>query len=358
MGIRNCKSKKNILLFLGAIVAVIMLMIVANLRSKLLLELTAPQGGVRKLFTSGDNLVAISNGNEVYVWDWKNLSGKPEKSSVTALDVTWMEPGRLVWAALPEADTIVVSDLKGEKEYKRIFIGQEWQCKILRTSRNGRFSAVGMVNKTDEEEGTNSFRKIRIGLLDSKFEKVDTIVTISGKGNDFELSNIAVSEDGATVAVVGSSNGGWIAVADVKQKKILWEMSQESAIRINEVAFAPDGKKLYAVGKDFTLYEYETGTGESIHSWITGRGKYEKVDSHIWHSVGIEASSDEYLIAVAGQDTGVEFFDTKDLVNKGILAPAHHILAGIAFSPDASMLATADIRADGIIKIWQVQKIY
>ena len=355
---KGSKAKKNILFFVGMIAAVILLMVVANLRSKLLLKLTPPEGGVRKLFTSGDSLVAVSSRNEVYVWDWKNLSSEPEKCSVTARDVTWMQPGQLVWAALPEADTIVVSDLKGEKEHKRIFLGQEWQCEILRTSRNGRFSVVGMINKTDDEGDANLFRKIRIGLLDSKFEKVDTIVTISDEGNDFELSNIAVSEDGATVAVVGSSNGGWIAAPKVKQKKVIWEKFLEHAIKIDEVTFAPDGKKLYAVGRDFTVHEYETETGEGIHSWITGRGEYKKVDFHVWHSVGIEASSDGYLIAVAGQDTGVEFFDTKDLAKKGSLAPAHHIPAGIAFSPDASMLATADIRADGIIKIWQVQKIY
>ena len=59
------KRKTPIVSFLLVFAAIIIVMLIANIRSTLECELSAPANGVRKLYTVGNQLVAVSPSNEV-----------------------------------------------------------------------------------------------------------------------------------------------------------------------------------------------------------------------------------------------------------------------------------------------------
>jgi len=349
------KSKKGVLFFLAAMAGIVVVMLVANYHSRFVRELNPPEGGVRKLFTSGNSLIAVSNTNKICIWNWKNLSTEPRRGGVKAQDVTWMEPGRLVWIPLGEADTLVVSNLKAEKEYKRMSLGLDWQGKILRTSRNGKFTVAGMVDVSADRSDTKTGGRIRVGLVNSGFEKISEAVTISGRSDDFGLGNIAVSEDGAFVAIVGSNNGGWIAAADMKQKKILWEKVPKGTAKIDIVTFSPDGKMLYAEGPGLTVYGFEVATGKIVHEWVIGKSGLEVPGERRKYITAVNVSPDSRMVFTVGSYTRTYVWDAVTGKHVGDKALGHQIVVDFAFSPDSSRLATAGTQARRRkIKVWRI----
>ena len=347
MNVRVGNSKKNLLFFLIAVVVIILIMIRANYSSDLLLELFPPKEGARKLFTSGNQLVAVSNQNEVYIWDWDNLSADPQKGTVKAQDLTWMQPGRLVWSPFAGPDIIIVSDLQGMEEYKRISIQQPWHCQILRTSRNGKFAAVSMI---DETAG-----RIQIGLLNDKFEKIDSIVNLPARGDGFELNNVTVSEDGMLLAAVGGGDGGWVGVVDTKQKKVLWQKVPPGATKMNEVTFSPDGKMVYAGGRGKVVYGFETLTGKIVYKWIVAHVKFKVKGTEEENVTVIDVSPNSRLLAAAGTRTKIFLWNA--ITTEAVSSKSHgHIstVGEMAFSQDGSQLATVGTAATDKINIWRI----
>ena len=76
--VRSSQKKKSpVIFFLVALLVIIIVMFIANRSSTLEHELKAPLGGVAKLYTVENQLIAISQDNEVYVWNWEQLQDKP-----------------------------------------------------------------------------------------------------------------------------------------------------------------------------------------------------------------------------------------------------------------------------------------
>lgn len=355
------KVGRGTLFFLAAIAAVVIVMIIANFRSKIIIELDVPHRGVRKLFTSGDSLVAISPRSEIYLWDWNNLSAKPWKGRVNAQDATWMEPGRLVWAPLPEADTLVVSDLKTAKVYNRIPLDPGWQCKILQTSQNGRFTAVGLVDSSTKKGPgqENASRRIGVGLLDMNLRKVAVVAAVSRKDSNLVLGDVAVSEDGKFLAAVGNKNTGWAAVVDVNQAKLLWEKKIEKAARISNVAFSPDGKTVYMGGDGMIVYGFETATANPLHelllkekegAWSSTAGQHNGITS-------IGFSPDGRLILTAGTYTKIHIWNAATGRELKQFSHGGWTIADFAMSPDHRQFATGDLWALSKVKLWRLPTV-
>ena len=67
MSQRKTKKKTGWFFFFLAMLAIILVTIVSNYTSGLIMELEPPEGRVVKLFTSGNELVAVSDQNKVYL---------------------------------------------------------------------------------------------------------------------------------------------------------------------------------------------------------------------------------------------------------------------------------------------------
>lgn len=356
----NRSGRKSALFFLVAIAGIIAVMIVSYNRYKFIIKMEPPAGGVKKLFTSGQKLVAVSFENEIYVWDWENLSAEPRKGTVSAQDVVFVEPDRLLWAPLPKADELIVSDLDYRKENNRISLERPWRCEILRTSRNGKFTVVGLIEQKRNENSTNSFQRIRIGMIDSKYEKVSEVVTVESGADDFELNNVAVSEDGAYIAAVGRNNGGWVTVIDVECKKILWERKLEWFAKMFEVTFSPDGKTLYAGGRGAVVYCFETIAGRVKQEWVVGskdriRERGEDKDS----VTAIDVSGDSSLVITAATRSAIYMWNA--ITGEAVADRPHghesSTVGDMTFSPDASRVATIGTLERDKIHVWQVPVI-
>jgi WD40 repeat protein len=167
------------------------------------------------------------------------------------------------------------------------------------------------------------------------------------------LYAVAASEDGNYICIVGTCNGGWIMLADVVQKRVLWEKLPKRedilygrwTVCFNDVCFSPDSKRIYVAG-NCGLFCFDTATGKIIKQWPMG----------IAESVAV--SPDERLVAVGLPGTGYVYICDVNTANPiGIpvlrLDTGQHSVYSLAFSPDSKFLATEGVLNTNI-KIWKM----
>ncbi|MHC4099204.1 MAG: WD40 repeat domain-containing protein [Planctomycetota bacterium] len=325
--------------------------------------------------TVQDTLMAAGQDGNLYLWDWRELSKEPK---IIELDPkSWIPKFRdrefldnKIYAllshkwiihALHEEDdmmVLVVKEVEGQKEVKRWAVGKEWDCEQLRNTRNGRFIAVWLdANRNRRINGINcqgDQTGYRLGVIGPNPTDIQWLPTLFRR--DWTLPHLyacAASEEGNYVCIVGNVGGGWIMLADVVRKKIVWEKNPKSedilygrwTVAFKDVCFSPDGKRIYVAG-NCGLFCFETATGKVIKQWPMGL------------AVSVAVSPDERLVAVGMLDNDdVYICDVNSANPVGIpvlrLDTGQPGVSSLAFSPDSKFLATEGIMTKNI-KIWKM----
>ena len=70
------------------IVAIVAMMILTNRKSILVRELLGSHAGVNNLYTIDGKLIAISRGNDIYSWNWSDMSSWLQAEKLAADKVT------------------------------------------------------------------------------------------------------------------------------------------------------------------------------------------------------------------------------------------------------------------------------
>jgi len=340
------KKKKNqiVLLFLVFVVIVIV-MFVANYRSMLVQGLSGPKAGVKKLSTCGNQLTAISSDNDIYTWDWNDLDGWPKVGSVNAQKVVAMSSDRLAWVPPTKNNVLVISNLKGNKELRRLSLGAIRRCKWLEVSPNGKYAVTALV----VDGGSNN--RIRLAVTNSDLTSISQVVTKT-IGDRFTLSDIGVSNDGALVVAAGGKDAGWVLVADVQNRQILWEQTVEDTDKLNNVIFSPDGQMVYASEPGRHVYVFETATGKLVKR--LAMDKYNTPANNPQTISCVAASPDGRLLAAATEPaSNVWIWDVKSGAKVTVITGERYTVSGVSFSPDSSLLATG-ILVRSTINIWKI----
>lgn len=341
----NKKKRNPIVLFLLALVVIVVVMFIANYTSMLIQELRGPKAGVEKLSTCGDQLIAISRYNDIYTWDWNDLSGWPQIGSVNAQKVVAMSSDRLVWVPAAENDVLVVSNLKGDKELKRLPLGVSGRCKWLEVSQNAEYAVTALAI----DDGSDS--RIQLAAIDPDLTSISQVLTKT-IGDKFTLNNIGVSNDGAFVTAVGGKDAGWILVADARSKQILWEQAIDSSSELNNVIFSSNGQIVYASEPGRYIYAFEVATGKLVKQFEMD--EYKTPPNNPQTISCIAVSSDGRLLAAATEPaSNVWIWDVKSGERILSLSNEGRTVSGISFSPDSSSLAIANL-VRSAINIWKI----
>jgi WD40 repeat protein len=168
------------------------------------------------------------------------------------------------------------------------------------------------------------------------------------------LKAVAASEDGNYVCEVGSLEGGWILLADMVRKKVVWEQVAEGkavpqgrwTVAFNDVCFSPDSKRIYVAGNT-GLFCFDTVTGKITKQWPMPA-----------RAASVAISPDERLVAGGLPGTGdVYVCDVNSTTRIGTpvlrLRTGQYSVYGLAFSPDSTLLATEGVKRTHI-KIWKM----
>ncbi len=347
------KKKSPVLLFFVGFLVIVGVMFIANYRSPLVQELDAPDDGIQKLYTVRDSLVAVSNRSEIYLWNWKELEDKAKIISVKAANVAVLPADKLVLVSANNSNTIIISDFENNSKQKQLSIEDGWLCKHLSINRVGR-AAFGFEQKGETSQNSSPYGRIRLETIRPDFDKLLPVATIDKKDNSLSLYGLAISNDGAFIAVVGQKNDvGWVGTVDVAQKKLLWEKSIETSADITEIAFSPDDKVLYAGGEGRYLYCFETDSGKTVRKLLIDEEQLT-VSFNEQRVTCTEVSPDGFVVA-AGVNPGnkIYFWDTRTSKRLGVMGGCRG-LNNLAFAPDSSTFVVAGRNYGGSLKVRRV----
>jgi WD40 repeat protein len=340
------KKKNTALLFLLAFAVLVVVTLVINYKSQIVLKLRGPDTGVERLSIIENRLIVISRQNETYVWDWNNLSGWPQVGSVNAQKMTAFHADRLLWVPAGSSNVIVVSDLKGDKELKRLPLGDIKKCNLLETSANGKYAAAAL------ELYGSSGRGIQLAVIDPNLTEVSAVVTENMEGKS-KIESISVSNDGAYIAGVGAKEAGWILVAETRSKRILWEQSVKSSVELNKVIFSPDGQFVYASEPGRYIYMFETISGKPAKQFVMDKYENEAALNNPQTIGMLAASPDGRLFAATTEPSGTAWVWDVKTGKKVTMCHLGLMISGLSFSPDSSLLVTGLVVTNNI-KIWKI----
>lgn len=345
--VRQNKKKSPVVLFLLVFVAIVLLMFIANYRSRLKRELPAPKGGVERLSTYQGKLIAISPQNEVYVWDWNDLSDRPQISSINAQKVVAIGSDRLIWIPQRIHNVLVVSNLKADQEYKRIQLPLNKKCEYLQASSNGKYAVAAL----GSDEGLS--KQIQLAIIEPDAGSIKTVATKIVK-EGLKLNGIGISNDGTIIAAVGKSKKGWMFVASANDKQLHWDMAVEDCNELNSVVFSLDGKTVYATESGRRVYVFDIA-GKKLGRCLE-MDEYESPPHYPQTISCIAVSPDGRLLAATSSPhSRLWIWNVQTADTIAVIVTGHFSTSSIVFSPDSALLAGA-VLGDTPIKIWKIPK--
>ena len=347
---KSQKQKSSpILVFVVALSVIFIAIIVSNLRSSVVAQLVLPfNNGIANLSTCGNLLSAVSNDNKIYVWDWTNTSKKPREGIVESVQAALLTPDTVVSVKHTNPDSVVISELDANETQRKIYLLSDSGTAFLGVNRDRSRIVLLLVRNNNRSETLN------IDLLDvlTDSQRVQPIFTIKSESGN--IGHLAVSNDGNRVVVVGERNDhGWMFVADLKEKRLVWQKEMPDFKKIFRATFSADGKIIYVRGTDSTLLLFNTDTGEEIRRLLPV--KENKSTYRIMPVQAVEVSHDGSFVASAVVST-IYIWDTKTVKILGSLSGCQKILSSIAISPDSKLLATSNMRQGGKIIIQRIPR--
>ncbi len=162
--------------------------------------------------------------------------------------------------------------------------------------------------------------------------------------------------------VAFNQDGTRFASASLDKTVQLWEIENKPRVDIrksnvtllhphpvNDVAYAPDGKRLVCVGGDGMVLIWDAATGTKLFALP---GHHDSVERGVF-------SPDGRWVATAGEDKTIRIWDMRaDPADRQSARPLHVLtghtdrIAGLCFSRDSRRLASTG--GDQTIRIWNV----
>jgi len=177
------------------------------------------------------------------------------------------------------------------------------------------------------------------------------VLDVTDQEGDLQLTDFTISDDGKFIVGIGSKSGHtFILLADLKQKKVVWERTLPDSERFTSVIFSKGTEALYA-GSDNSLYKVQTDSG-ALLSRIQVTEKVETAHKPIPIQY-IAVSPDGKMVAVTIFKT-LHIFECETDKNIFKKALGHKLAGALAFSPDSRFVATSDLRQGGTIRVWRI----
>jgi hypothetical protein len=314
--------------------------------SGLVRKITLP-GNTEWLHTCGPYLASVLQGNvEVVMWDWEDLDKPPVKGQGQGgLAAAPLLPDSLLTTTSTPGDVsdpLLLVNMSAGTELRRWAVGPRWYTEMMGTSGNGRFVALLARGEGRPE--------VRMGLLEATSEEPRWTEELKQERGTLMASRVAPSEDGHYVGVVGIHDGAWIAVADARTGKVLWNKRQTESVKFYDLAFSPDSRTVYAGGTDGGVFAFDVDTGNVLSRLSMGKGKDAEYGYRITR---LAASPDGSMVAAGtGSDGDVHLWDVSTGKRLAIVHTGGGSVDGLAFSPDSTRLAVTVV-GGRTIQIWK-----
>src|SRR6056297_3194366 len=95
---KKMQSKSLFKYFIFLFVLILVVMFLSNARNPKVCELASVEEGIERLYTIGNEMIAVSTDKKVYIWDWDEVcSDKPLKQEFAASQLISLASRRVLW---------------------------------------------------------------------------------------------------------------------------------------------------------------------------------------------------------------------------------------------------------------------
>jgi WD40 repeat protein len=327
------KKKKSSVkpIFIG-FAAIIIIMIIASLRSGSGQTLEGPTGGVEKLKSCGDKLIAISRLQEVRTWDWENLSAGSESFEFKARKLTPLDTETILRIAA-DTDKLIAENIETGKLEKEVFINYKDENTLLTGSANGKYAVTGTYN--------TGLESIKFSIFDANLNLKASITA----NYSVQPTEMTIGNTGDKIAVTFKEAKGFLVTGEDESSKWKYENSEYPAF--DKLTFSPDGKYLYVADSERFVYKFDVVDRELVRRYEIS--KYDTPPNNPQTITCLTVSSDGKLVS-AGSSPGSRIYvwDTETGKEQKTVGTGFFCASGLGFSPDSSRLAISDLTTEGI----------
>ena len=344
------KTGSPILVFVAALVAILIITLISNRRSHVVTELSLPfNNGIANLSTFENLLVAVSNDNRLYIWDWTDLSRKPREYTVESEQSVLITSDSVLSVKRTNPDYVVVSKLDDNHKSSNIPLPPDSEAGCLGVNKDR--SRIFLLLTYTKNQNTGQVKCELLEVLPGT-RQVQQVLTF-----DTEQSRpaaLSVSDDGRYVVGVGDKNSsGWMFTADAKEGRLLWQKEMPDFKKVFKAVFSSNGEVIYARATDSTLLVIKMSSGD-----ITDRLLPTKENKSTFRVQAAQTvvKSDDGNLAAATVFNSIYVWDInakKVIIRTG---SGHKVISGIAFSGDSRFLATSDMRQGGKIIVLRMPR--
>jgi WD40 repeat protein len=298
------------------------------------------------------NGMLVGVGRDVRMWNWANMHTPPRVVPTDGTRFAGVTRSGTVLLALEDAVTRLVTTRVGDE--RRTDMWQDtrmWTWHGLRATANGRHVAVWLYECTSGFPLNPGYPRTRVGVIREDAQAPEWIETLEYASSGPTVWDAAVSEDARYLAVVGSSNGGWIRIVDTDTRRMVWESKPEMSTAFRGVAISPDSRAVYAAcGAMGEVYVFDLVTGKVLGKWSIHPDHYE----YGQNITSLAVSGDGRLVGCGTGPHGEVFvWNAADGKRVAAFATGQGTTQGLAFSPDGRRLATCGV-AGRTTRIWSV----
>ena len=335
------KNKQKLILFPAVIVIVFLAAVfLSQSKSNLVQELRGPKAGARAVFTAADKLLVRSGANEVYTWDWNDLKKWPTVARLNTKIISPMAPDKIVYVPNDKSNSIVVTDLKGAKQIKKIPMPFGVTCKMIVPSADCSFIAVLLVRGN----------KNTLAMIGPELE-LKEVYSVSDE--DMNVLKVGISNNGQLIAAAGENNGGRALVVDTAKKKVLFKNNIEEIQRLDNVIFSPDTETVFFGEKVRFIYALETATGTLLRTFEIP--EYPPVPHKKQIISAIDISPDGGLLAASTEPVQrLYIWDAVTGQRQATFGLPGPVVGDIAFSPNSDRIASSVV-VRSTVSIWKTK---
>lgn len=342
------QKPKGLTFFLLAFVILGIVFVLTTLRSHLKMEVPFPHNnGFSRIAAVGDVLYLVSQDAKLYRLDWTRLDEPIQPESILSEQAVILNDGRVI--NLRQNGTLHLTEYSPDGDSREYSWDRTAEYYHLVSSADGQTAVIYLNNRKSRGEDT-------VYLLDTETLIPDSLTDFYQDHPDgpFDIRGCRLSPKGHYLAVFGrQGQQAWLAVYDLADRRMLWQMQYPDLAVVRMAAFSMDEQTVFFRDGFSCLHHANIQTGRLSTSWLAREGNPDT--RHATSLQDIDVSADGDFLAAFVQSS-VVVWNLRTGRQRTVFSPGHKIETGLCFSPDGRLLATADLRQGGPVKIWKVPR--
>lgn len=299
--------------------------------------------GIEELWTRGEHLIASEMGRGYHIFEWGNLRAAGRTLPTLYSPSLLLPDERIV--SVKEKRGLVLENSPG----RTLWIPMDERADEVLLEADTSCGLIVAVCRFDKDAAV----EYRFSRVDLEQELLLEVCTLRGE-RDFLLRKVLAADGQALIFLAGTKGGrAYLGAIDLSEKALRWEKVYPEETEFYTICFLADRGLLFAGSRDGTVSQIDAADGQMLKTIPLVPPRLEKTKLRTIQRVVLSPDR-KVLAASCDPSFYLVDIDLRQLVRKQQVS--HKIISGVAFSPDGRYLATSDIRASGVIEIFDLTK--